>query len=114
MEWDVLWSINKRIIDPIVPRHFAISNLNKYVSFAVCLFGMVVPNQFCSPLFPCRVSAIIKGGQDVAWVESLPTHKKNPEVGSKKVTFSPTIYFAQSDASSFDADEEVNVLQKLN
>ncbi|OAV91815.1 hypothetical protein PTTG_07561 [Puccinia triticina 1-1 BBBD Race 1] len=85
MEWDVLWSINKRIIDPIVPRHFAISNTNK-------------------------VSAIIKGGQGVAYVESVPTHKKHPEVGSKRVTYSPTIYIEQSDASSFDADEEITLM----
>jgi len=85
MEWDVLWSINKRIIDPIVPRHFAITSLNK-------------------------VSAIIKGGQGVDYVETLPTHKKNPEVGSKKVTYSPTIYIEQSDASSFDVDEEITLM----
>ncbi|POW02019.1 hypothetical protein PSTT_12086 [Puccinia striiformis] len=85
MEWDVLWSINKRIIDPIVPRHFAISNPNK-------------------------VSAIIKGGQGVSYVETLPTHKKNPEVGSKSVTFSPTIYIEQTDASSFDVDEEITLM----
>ncbi|KAA1078474.1 hypothetical protein PGT21_035445 [Puccinia graminis f. sp. tritici] len=75
---------NKRIIDPIVPRHFAISNTNK-------------------------VSAVIKGGQGEAYVESLPAHKKNPEVGSKKVTYSPTIYIEQSDATSFDVDEEVEL-----
>ncbi|EFP91469.2 glutamyl-tRNA synthetase [Puccinia graminis f. sp. tritici CRL 75-36-700-3] len=85
MEWDVLWSINKRIIDPIVPRHFAISNTNK-------------------------VSAVIKGGQGEAYVESLPAHKKNPEVGSKKVTYSPTIYIEQSDATCFDVDEEITLM----
>lgn len=24
MEWDVLWNVNKRIIDPVVPRHTAL------------------------------------------------------------------------------------------
>ncbi|KNZ55422.1 uncharacterized protein VP01_2684g1 [Puccinia sorghi] len=98
MEWDVLWSINKRIIDPIVPRHFAITNLNKWVASTP------------SSSWNKQVSAIIKGGQGVDYVETLPTHKKNPEVGSKKVTYSPTIYIEQSDASSFDVDEEITLM----
>lgn len=85
MEWDVLWSINKRIIDPIVPRHFAVSNTNK-------------------------VTTVIKGGQGVSFVETLPTHKKNPQVGSKKVTYSPSIYIEQADALSFDIDEEITLM----
>lgn len=65
-------------------------------------------------LISSRVSAIIKGGQGVDYVETLPTHKKNPEVGSKKVTYSPTIYIEQSDASSFDVDEEVLIQLEFN
>ncbi|MBW0468598.1 hypothetical protein O181_008313 [Austropuccinia psidii MF-1] len=83
MEWDVLWSLNKRIIDPIVPRHTAITN---------------------------RVTAVIKGGQGVAFVETLPAHKKNPELGNKKVTYSPTIYIEQQDVNSFDIDEEITLM----
>lgn len=28
MEWDAIWTINKKIIDPIAPRHWAIKKEN--------------------------------------------------------------------------------------
>lgn len=31
MEWDGIWTINKRIIDPVVPRYVAIADKNLYV-----------------------------------------------------------------------------------
>jgi hypothetical protein len=68
----------------------------------------------CNFSISSRVSAVIKGGQGEAYVEILPAHKKNPEVGSKKVTYSPTIYVEQSDATSFDVDEEVSIPQRFD
>lgn len=29
MEWDKLWSINKRMIDPVCPRHTAVYEFNR-------------------------------------------------------------------------------------
>ena len=29
MEWEKLWTLNKRIIDPVCPRHVAVSNRGK-------------------------------------------------------------------------------------
>ncbi|CAH7677258.1 glutamyl-tRNA synthetase [Phakopsora pachyrhizi] len=73
MEWDALWSINKRIIDPIVPRHTAVSNEK-------------------------RVSALVKGEELVTCVRALPAHKKNTDIGTKKIAFGDTIYIEQDDA----------------
>lgn len=28
-EWDKIWTINKKVIDPVVPRHTAIENINR-------------------------------------------------------------------------------------
>ena len=28
MEWDKIWSFNKKVIDPIAPRHFGLSKDN--------------------------------------------------------------------------------------
>lgn len=33
LEWDTLWTLNKKIIDPIAPRFWAISKEGKYVGF---------------------------------------------------------------------------------
>ncbi|KAG0151356.1 hypothetical protein CROQUDRAFT_36753 [Cronartium quercuum f. sp. fusiforme G11] len=85
MEWDIVWSINKRIIDPIVPRHTAIMTKNV-------------------------VKAIISGGKDQFHVETLPAHKKNPDAGTKDTTFGPVIYLEQEDALSFEENEEITLM----
>lgn len=85
MEWDIVWSINKRIIDPIVPRHTAV--LNKNV-----------------------VKVVISGGKDQFHTETLPAHKKNPDVGTKITTFGPVIYLEQEDALSFEDKEEITLM----
>jgi glutamyl-tRNA synthetase len=42
-------------------------------------------------------------------VENKPLHKKNPEVGEKKVVFSSKLLMEQEDAASFGNKEEVRV-----
>ena len=33
LEWDGIWSTNKRVIDPVAPRHTAVLKENVYVPF---------------------------------------------------------------------------------
>ena len=59
MEWDKLWSFNKKVIDPSAPRHTALTRAN-------------------------LVKVTVDG---IAGVESraIPMHPKNEEVGKKQV-----------------------------
>lgn len=31
LEWDKLWALNKKVIDPVAPRHISITKQNMYV-----------------------------------------------------------------------------------
>lgn len=49
-------------------------------------------------------------GRDNAGVEiqDKPLHKKNPDVGSKKLVYSSNLIMEQEDAASFGDNEEVS------
>ncbi|TCD70262.1 hypothetical protein EIP91_004163 [Steccherinum ochraceum] len=85
LEWDTLWTLNKKIIDPIAPRHWAVAKEGK-------------------------VPVTIKGGPATPEVKTLPKHKKNPEVGEKKTVFASQILVEQEDALSFEDQEEITLM----
>lgn len=85
MDWTILWSMNKKIIDPIAPRHTAVISMN-------------------------AVSVIIAGGPEAPRQESRPKHPKNPAIGTKLLTFAPKIIIDQEDAASFRDDEEITLM----
>jgi len=85
LEWDKLWALNKKVIDPIAPRHVAIVK---------------------DGLVKCKVN----GARAKPEVQDKPKHKKNPELGNKKVTFSNTVLLEQEDAASFELNEEFTLM----
>ncbi|KAJ7583033.1 glutamate-tRNA ligase [Mycena floridula] len=85
LEWDSIWALNKKVIDPIAPRHWAI-----------------VEDK--------RVHVTLKGGPSTPEVKSLPKHKKNPDIGEKQTVYSATFFVEQEDAQSFDDQEEVTLM----
>lgn len=85
MEWSAIWAMNKKIIDPVAPRHTAIDITN------------VVP------------VTIAKAPESVV-TEERPKHKKNPDVGLKKILLSKKVLVEQADAASFAEGEEVTFM----
>lgn len=88
LEWDKLWSINKRIIDPIAPRY-------------VALIGDHL----------CRVSVV--GGEgcpEVAELRELPRHKKNPQIGTKQMAFSSNLFMEQADVATLKVGDEFTLM----
>ncbi|KAF9566360.1 glutamate-tRNA ligase [Agrocybe pediades] len=87
MEWDSIWTTNKKIIDPVAPRFWAI-NKDK------------------------AVKVTINGGPSSIEVKSLPKHKKNADIGEKKTVYSSNILIEQEDAASFDYEhnEEITLM----
>ncbi|TBU35547.1 glutamate-tRNA ligase [Dichomitus squalens] len=85
LEWDSLWTLNKKVIDPIAPRFWALSKAN-------------------------LVPVTVKGAPTEIEVKTLPKHKKNPEVGEKKTVYSSKIFVEQEDAVSFDDQEEITLM----
>ncbi|GLB34771.1 putative class-I aminoacyl-tRNA synthetase family protein [Lyophyllum shimeji] len=85
LEWDSIWTLNKKIIDPVAPRHWAILK-NK------------------------STPVTIKGGPTSPEVKSLPKHKKNPEIGEKKTVYASSILIEQEDAQSLEDQEEITLM----
>ncbi|KAK2764806.1 glutamyl-tRNA synthetase [Colletotrichum kahawae] len=87
MDWNSFWNINKKVIDPIAPRHTAIL---KKDAVKVKVTGAEAP---AAPR-----------------TEDKPKHPKNPDVGTKKVVFSNELILDQADAKSFKKDEEITLM----
>jgi len=85
MDWSQIWAINKKHIDPISPRHTAVT-VDK------------------------MVEATIRGAQNTAYSEEKPKHGKNPKLGTKKVAYSNRIIMDQEDAKNFKQDEEITLM----
>ncbi|CAA7271612.1 unnamed protein product [Cyclocybe aegerita] len=85
LEWDSIWTINKKVIDPVAPRHWAV------------LKAKAVP-------------VTINGGPSSPEVKLVPKHKKNAEVGEKKTVYSSDILLEQEDATSLEDNEEITLM----
>ncbi|TXG71094.1 hypothetical protein EZV62_006029 [Acer yangbiense] len=84
MEWDKLWTINKKIIDPVCPRHTAVIEER-------------------------RVLLTLTNGPDEPFVRIMPRHKKYEGAGEKETTFTKRIWLDHEDAKSVSVDEEVTL-----
>ncbi|CAL5017217.1 unnamed protein product [Urochloa decumbens] len=85
MEWDKLWTINKKIIDPVCARHTA-----------------VLKDQ--------RVIFTLTNGPEKPFVRILPRHKKCEAAGKKATTFANRIWLDYADALAVRKGEEVTLM----
>ncbi|CED84167.1 glutamate-trna ligase [Phaffia rhodozyma] len=85
LEWDGIWTINKKTIDPVVPRYWALVEKD-------------------------LVKVEIVGGPAEEQVKPVPKHKKNADLGNKSTVYSSSILVEQTDAASFDDNEEVTLM----
>ncbi|KAJ2705941.1 glutamate--tRNA ligase [Coemansia sp. IMI 203386] len=85
LEWDKIWTMNKRVIDPVAPRHTAL--LKKEL-----------------------VPATVINGPSEPYVKEMLRHKKNPELGTKHTVFSSQLFIDQEDAASFEIGEELTLM----
>uniref|UniRef100_A0A452ZLB5 glutamate--tRNA ligase n=2 Tax=Aegilops tauschii subsp. strangulata TaxID=200361 RepID=A0A452ZLB5_AEGTS len=85
MEWDKLWTINKKIIDPVCGRHTAV-------------------------LKDKSVPLTLTNGPEVPFIRILPRHKKFEGAGYKAITFANRIWLEYADASAISVGEEVTLM----
>jgi glutamyl-tRNA synthetase len=85
--WDKIWTVNKRVIDPIAPRHVALETAN--------LARMTIANA------PEEIRV-------------LPKHKKNPDVGMKNVIMSKQLVLEGGDAADLAVDQIVTLMDLGN
>lgn len=84
-EWDKFWSINKRVIDPVCPRHTAIVTAD-------------------------RVAVTLTNGPAEPELVTVPKHKKYPPAGKKTLIRTSTIWLEQVDARTVTEGEEVTLM----
>lgn len=85
LEWDKIWAVNKKVIDPVAPRHTAIAK-----------DGMV------------RVNVI---NDDVKFhTKKILKHKKNPNVGEKVTTYGNELLLQQKDCLDLALGEEITLM----
>ncbi|KAF9281767.1 hypothetical protein BGZ68_006438 [Mortierella alpina] len=84
LEWDKLWAVNKKQIDPVAPRHTAVEDLNK-------------------------VKVTVAGAEPYT-LKEVPRHKKNEALGNKRTAYGPTIWMDQADCKAFEVNEEVTLM----
>ncbi|XP_071834022.1 bifunctional glutamate/proline--tRNA ligase-like [Apostichopus japonicus] len=94
MEWDKIWSFNRKVIDPIIPRYNGVVDKDAV---------------------PVTVSGVKVEAKDV------PKHAKNNAIGNKKVWYSDKVFVDQADAVLFNEGEIVTfinwgnlIIQKIN
>ncbi|CUS24228.1 LAQU0S14e03070g1_1 [Lachancea quebecensis] len=83
LEWNLIWAFNKKVIDPVAPRHTAI----------------VKPVKFH-----------VEGAPQTPDVQIKLKHKKNPAVGEKKVIYYADILVDQDDANAVTEGEELTLM----
>lgn len=89
MERDKLWTINKKIIDPVCPRHTA-----------------VIKEQ--------RVLMTLTDSTDKPFVRVIPRHKKYEGAGEKATTYTKRIWIDHADAQLISANEEITLMNWEN
>ncbi|KAK3374140.1 tRNA synthetases class I, catalytic domain-containing protein [Lasiosphaeria ovina] len=87
MDWTNFWASNKKEIDPIAPRHTAISQRDVV---KVTITGADAPAE--------------------PFTAEKPKHPKNKDVGTKNVAFSSELILDQADAKSFKVGEEITLM----
>ncbi|KAJ2783054.1 glutamate--tRNA ligase, partial [Coemansia linderi] len=85
LEWDKIWAVNKKVIDPKAPRHTAL-------------------------LKQGLVPATVVGGPEEPYVEPVLRHKKAPELGTKSTVFSSQLFIGQDDAAELAVGEELTLM----
>eukprot|EP01114_Cavostelium_apophysatum_P006551 TRINITY_DN1791_c0_g1_i1.p1 TRINITY_DN1791_c0_g1~~TRINITY_DN1791_c0_g1_i1.p1 ORF type:complete len:763 (+),score=205.51 TRINITY_DN1791_c0_g1_i1:72-2291(+) len=85
MDIEKLWAVNKRIIDPVVPRYTAIQR-------------------------DTRVVFTLTNGPATPESKGMPKHKKNESLGNKVVTFMNSIILEGADARTIEKGEEVTLM----
>lgn len=85
LEWDKIWAINKKVIDPTAARHTAI-------------------------VADRKVLVNVVGAPNPPLVEDRVLYKKNPSLGKKKIVLSSRILLEQEDAAALEQGEEVTLM----
>ncbi|OIW28248.1 glutamyl-tRNA synthetase [Coniochaeta ligniaria NRRL 30616] len=84
LQWGTFWATNRKLIDPVAPRHTAIAAAD-------------------------AVHCDVVGG-DCTQVLDVPKYVKNPSLGSRRIKTHKTIIIEQVDAQSLHVGQEITLM----
>ncbi|XP_062532143.1 bifunctional glutamate/proline--tRNA ligase isoform X2 [Bombyx mori] len=87
MEWDKIWAINKKVIDPVAPRYTALET---------------------NPV-PVNLKGVTSDSS-----LTVPLHPKNPDVGTKTIWVAPRLLIDQADAKTLKEGENATFINYGN
>jgi glutamyl-tRNA synthetase len=85
IEWENLWTVNKKYLDPIIPRYSAVTKKDAAILH-------------------------LNTGSDKYTVEKKPKHPKNNDLGTKDVVYYKDLYLDQVDAAEIVDNEEITLM----
>ena len=94
MTWEKLWTMNKRVIDPVCPRH-------------TCVEGGHMGPGTGRVLFQLTNVPLLAGGAEA---RTVPRHKKHPPAGDKTQWRSAALWLDAVDAASLAVGEELTLM----
>jgi glutamyl-tRNA synthetase len=87
MTWEKLWTLNKRVIDPVCPRHTAVEDARVLLTLT-------------------NWDAAAAAGE----ARSVPRHKKHPPAGDKTQWLGGALWLDAAEAAAVAVDEEVTLM----
>jgi len=85
MEWDKIWAVNKKILDPVVPRYTCINKAT-------------------------AVKLTVSNGPEIPEARSQALHPKNTEAGHKAVMYGRNLLIEREDAKSVEVGQKVTLM----
>lgn len=85
MDWDKIWSFNRKVIDPIAPRYSAVEKLN---------------------MVPVHIEDAIEPGQGI----NVALHPKNPDLGQRQLSIGQRLLIDQTDAEAIQPGTTVTFI----
>jgi glutamyl-tRNA synthetase len=92
MEWDKFWTLNKRIIDPVAPRYFALNASD------------AIPLTLTNTSFPSN--------KVIGW--PVVRHPKNPQLGEKIMRLSSNLLVEYDDVVLMNENQQVTLMRYGN
>lgn len=96
VSWDKIWALNKKLIDPTSARYMGVPLSDHVVCHVDPALESNAGHAFC-----------LEGADKLI---EVPKHKKNPDLGTRKLLLSTEILFSQEDASILKVGEEFTLM----
>jgi glutamyl-tRNA synthetase len=109
LEWDKLWALNKKEIDPIAPRYTALPSPVVPLTLAIPSARQV--DQGLQVSLTDSLAALNLEKDSQLGFLTVPKHPKDSRLGTKQVRLSRQILLTEADAKTLVVNEEITLMK---